>query len=289
MTIPGSEGTWPLDKTAFLPLRWQKVDGEDYGRGMVEEYIGDLSSLESLSRSVVEVAAAASKVLIFVDEAGVTSRKVVAEAPSGAVVEGNARDITIMQLEKYADFQVASGTADKIEGRLEVAFLLHTPRQAERVTAEEIRLMAQELEQSLGGVYSILAQELQRPLVIRVIHQMQRERALPALPDGVVSPSIITGMEGLGRNSDLAKLDTLIAGVAQAFGPEAVSQYINVGSYIKRRAAALGVDTDGVVRSEEEIAQQQQQAQMQRMAETLGPPAIQAMSRNQQTQDSNAP
>ncbi|WP_416142518.1 portal protein [Escherichia coli] len=38
-------------------------------------------------------------------------------------------------------------------------------RTGERVTAEEIRYVASELEDTLGGVYSILSQELQLPLV----------------------------------------------------------------------------------------------------------------------------
>jgi hypothetical protein len=40
----------PIGKSPWIPLRWSKIDGEDYGRGYVEEYIGDLKSLEALSR-----------------------------------------------------------------------------------------------------------------------------------------------------------------------------------------------------------------------------------------------
>ena len=44
--VPGSRGSWPMDKAPFMALRWTKVDGEDYGRSHVEEYLGDLRSLE---------------------------------------------------------------------------------------------------------------------------------------------------------------------------------------------------------------------------------------------------
>lgn len=41
-------------------------------------------------------------------------------------------------------------------------------RNGERVTAEEIRYVAGELEDTLGGVYSLLSQELQLSLIRRV-------------------------------------------------------------------------------------------------------------------------
>jgi len=280
--VPGSEGTYPEGKSAFIPLRWSKIAGEAYGRGRCEEYLGDLYSLESLTQSIVQFATAASKVLCLVDESGVTTKEDVAEAASGDVIDGNARDVTFLMLEKGQDFRVAQAVADKTQVRLERAFLMASSiqRQAERVTAEEIRLMAAELEQGLGGVYSILSEEWQQPLVARYLHVLSKDKSsrVPKLPDGAVSPQIVTGLDGLGRNTDMQRLDALIAGTAQQFGPEMVAQYINVGAYMVRRGAALGIDLSGLVRSAEEIQQQAQQQQMVDMASKLGGPAINAMS-----------
>ena len=278
--VPGSKGSYPKKKPAFLPLRWNAVPGEDYGRGHCEEYLGDLRSLESLSRSIVEFAAAVSKILFLVNEAGVTSKKKLVKAPSGSVIDGNAKDVEVLQVEKFADFKVAESVATKIENRLEEAFLLNKSiqRNAERVTAEEIRFMASELEQTLGGVYSTLAQEMQRPLVIRLMSVMTRSKDLPALPDDAIAPQIITGLEGLGRSSDLMKLDVLVNGMAQTFGPEAVSEYVNPGAYMQRRATALGIEIEGVIRSEEEVTQMRQQKMMAEMAGKVGPSAMNAMS-----------
>ena len=49
-----TEGQFALDKSPFIPLRFSKIDGEDYGRGYVEEYLGDLQSLETLTQAIVE-------------------------------------------------------------------------------------------------------------------------------------------------------------------------------------------------------------------------------------------
>lgn len=278
--IPGSEGSYPKDKPAWLPLRWKAVAGEDYGRGLVEEYIGDLRSLEAITQAIVEFAAAASKILFMVDEGGVTMKQTLQDAPSGSVVDGNAKDVTVLQLEKFADFQVVQTVGAGIEKRLEQAFLLNTSvqRQAERVTAEEIRFVAGELEQALGGVYSVLAQELQRPLVERLMVQMMKDQELPSIPDKSINPVIVTGLEGLGRSHDLMKLDIWQSGMLSVVPPEQLAEYIHVGKLGLRRAAALGIDIEGVIRTDEEVDQIRQAAQQAELQKAAVSPTINAMS-----------
>jgi hypothetical protein len=65
-----------------------------------------------------------------------------------------------------------------------------------------------------------------------------------------------------------------LAGANQVVGPEAVAQYVNVGDYFKRRATALGIETEGLIKSEEEIQMATQQAQQQEMMMKLGAPAV---------------
>ncbi|MDX2086043.1 MAG: portal protein [Candidatus Melainabacteria bacterium] len=276
IVIPGTQGTYPLERTPFIPLRGNRIDGEDYGRGYVEEYLGDLKSLEGLSRAIVEGAAAAAKVLFLVNPNGTTRAKTLAEAPNGAIREGNKEDVTVLQLEKFGDFRTAYEQIQRIEERLSFAFLLNSSiqRNAERVTAEEVRFMARELEDALGGLYSILAQEFQLPYVRRKIHQMEKGKKLPPLPKDTVKPMIITGLEALGRGHDLNKLDVFISGLTSTLGPEIVAQYLNLEGYIARRAAAIGVDTKGLIKTKEEIEAAQQQAQQQVMMAQFGPEMV---------------
>ena len=278
--IPKSEGFFGLDKNPYIPLSFSRIDGEDYGRGYVEEYLGDLQSLESLSQSLVEGSAAAAKVLFLVNPNGTTRARTLAESPNGAIAQGNAQDISVLQLEKFNDFRVVQESVQKIEERLGHSFLLTSGvvRQAERVTAEEIRMLGQELESALGGLYSLLSMELQLPLVNRLMDVMNRKNKLPKLPKDVVKPIIITGVEALGRGNDLQKLDLFLAGAAQVVGPEAVAGHVQVAEYFKRRAIALGIKTEGLVKSAEEMGAEMQQAQQQQMAEKLGPAGIKAMS-----------
>ena len=46
LILDGSRSTAPKKTSPWLPLRFNTVDGEDYGRGRVEEFLGDLRSLE---------------------------------------------------------------------------------------------------------------------------------------------------------------------------------------------------------------------------------------------------
>jgi hypothetical protein len=269
MELPKSRGKFKIDESPFIPLRFTRVDGEDYGRGYVEEYIGDLKSLEGLTKAIVEGAAASSKVLFMVRPNGTTKARVLAESPNGAIVSGDAQDVSTLQVQKSGDFRVALDTARTINDRLSYSFLMNSSvqRQAERVTAEEVRYMAQELESALGGVYSILSQELQMPLVNRILASMTRSGKMPKLPKDSVKPTVVTGVEALGRGQDLNKLATFLQ-YLQPLGAQVIASEMNLSDYIDRLGASLGIDTNGLIKSQEQKAMEKQQmmeAQQQQM------------------------
>ncbi|OQW34857.1 MAG: phage tail protein [Nitrospira sp. SG-bin2] len=276
MKVPGTDGTYPLDKCPWLPLRFTRVDGEDYGRGYVEEYLGDLRSLEDLTQALVEGARAAAKLLFLVNPNGTTRQKDLAESPNGAIINGNAEEVSTLQAEKFHDFKIAAEQARVIEERLSYAFLLHSAiqRDAERVTTEEIRYMAQELEGTLGGFYTLFAQEWQLPYVKIKIARMQKERRLPQLPKGVVRTTIVTGVEALGRGNDRQKLVNYARTLSEVFGPQQVQQYVDPLEFSERLATADGIDTKGLVPDRATINAQMQQQQMNEMIQKLGPQAI---------------
>ena len=271
--IEGSEGSYPIDKPPVLVLRFVPEHGQDYGRSYVEQYYGDLKSLEGLTQAGVEGAAAASKVLFLCSPNGGTRPRDVAKAGNGAIISGNANDLTVLQMQKYNDFRVALDMMGDIKERLNYAFLLTEAsiRRAERVTAEEVRLVSAAIENQLGSLYSLMSQELQLPLLNRLMDRMSRQGRLPELPAKYIQPAIVAGMDALGRGTDLAKLDTFVAGLGQVLGPESINAHINVSEYLRRRATALSVDIQGLVKSEEQLAQEQQQAQAQQMAAAAVP------------------
>ena len=56
--LPASIGKYKEEDLPFMALRMVRVDTEDYGRSYVEEFLGDLKSLEGLSQSLLESSAA---------------------------------------------------------------------------------------------------------------------------------------------------------------------------------------------------------------------------------------
>jgi hypothetical protein len=281
--VPGSDGDYPIDKSPWVPVRFSKIDGEDYGRGYVEEYLGDLKSLEGLTQAIVEGSAAAAKLVFLVNPNGTTDKADLASSENGAFVDGNVQDVNVLQLQKFNDFRVAHDTINGITERLSYAFMLNSAvqRSGDRVTAEEIRYMAGELEDGLGGIYSILSQEMQLPLVKRLMFAMERQKRLPALPDGTVSPVIVTGMEALGRGHDLNKLNIFLQNLSP-LGPQALAEYMNISDYITRVGTSLGIDMKGLIKSQEEVDAARQQAQEAQMMQQMAVPGMQEASKMMQ-------
>lgn len=274
--VPGSQGTYPVDASPWIPMRFIRVDGEDYGRSYVEEYYGDLASLDSLYQTMVEGAAACAKVVFMVNPNSVTRVEDLAAAPNLGFVNGLAEDVVVLQMNKYADFRVTKEMISELERRLSHAFILNTAiqRDGERVTAEEIRRMSEDLEAALGGVYSLMAVEFQLPYIRVRMSQMADAGMLPELPEGVVKPAVVTGVEALGRGNDKTKLLELGQQVAQILGPQAMSGLVNATEYLRRLIAASGIDEGGLI--VDPMAQQanQEQAMSMEMMKSLGPEAL---------------
>jgi hypothetical protein len=267
--LPDSLGKAPKNTTPWLPLRFNVVDGEDYGRGRIEEYLGDLKSLEGLMQAMVEGSAAAAKVVFLVSPAAMVKPSTLAKAGNGAIIQGRAEDVTAVQVSKQADFSSAYQMIQSLTQRLSEAFLILTVRQSERTTAEEIRATQQELNEQLGGIYGNLTVELVRPYLQRKLFTLQRSKELPQLPKGIVYPTIIAGLEGIGRGQDRESLMMFLQTISQALGPEAMAQYIDPEEAVKRLAAAQGIDTLKLVKTADMRQQEQQKAQQMQMTQSL--------------------
>lgn len=277
--LEDTKGHYPLDQLPWLPLRLSVQPGESYGRSYVEEYLGDLDSLEGLVETIVEGSSAIARVVFLVSPSGSTSLKLVSTARTGDVIPGDANDVGTIQAQKQADLSVARQQAQELAQNLSYSFMLNAAiqRNGERVTAEEIRYMAAELDAALGGVYTLLGGEFQLPVVNLFSTRMEKNRKVPALPKDMVQPTIVTGMEAIGRGQDQRNLSLFVKEIIQVVGPELAFRKINLDEFLKRAAAGYGIDTQGLIVSDEEIAQQEQQAQLLQVIQQLGPNAISAL------------
>lgn len=270
--IPGSEGEVPEKNSPWVPLRFTVVEGEHYGRGYVENYRGSLNSLEVLRRAILENSAAAARTLFMVRPNGSTKVRTLANAVNGAYVTGDASDVSVLRMDKMGDMGVASRSAETLINELSYAFLLNSAvqRNGERVTATEIRAMAQELEATQAGVWSTLAREMQLPIIKRIETILEKSREITPLPKGVVEPTVVGGLAAIGRDSDLNKLRELTADFANAAQvlPEIV-QYLNAGAVAEKIVLNHSVPAEGLLKTPAEVAQEQQQAQQQAMMQQV--------------------
>ena len=282
--LPKSQGKAPLDANPWLVLRFNHVDGEVYGRGRVEEFLGDLKSLEALSQAIVEGSAAAAKVVFTVAPSSTTKPQTLAKAGNGAIIQGRPDDIGVVQVGKTADFQTAYQMIGSLTQRLNEAFLILNVRDSERTTAEEVRMTQLELEQQLGGLFSLLTVEFLVPYLNRKLNIAQKTGEIPRLPKGdIVRPTIVAGINALGRGQDRESLGQFLQVIAQTMGPEAIGQFINPDEVIKRLAAASGIDVLNLVKSMDELQaeQQQQMAQEQEMMAMQQAPQMAAVEQKQ--------
>jgi len=253
--VDGSEQTVKDKHMPLMVLRWTKINGENYGRGLVEQLLGDFRSLEGLTQMMIEYSAVAAKVVFGIKPGSPIEIDELEEAENGGVVVGNLEaDISRLSVDKQADLQIPLKMIEDITRRIGAAFLLQstTTRDSERTTALEIQYLARELEDALGGIYSIISQEFQLPLVNLLMQDMNFD-----LGD-MVEPTITTGLSALGRTQDLEKLRQLNSLLAEV-NPEYVVKYIKMDEYLKRIGTALAIkDVSTLFASQEEVAQEQQ-------------------------------
>ena len=267
--IPGTSSSAPYTHNPWIPLRFNVVDGEAYGRGRVEEFMGDLRALESLSKAMVEGSAASAKVVFLVSPSATTKPQNLALAGNGAIIQGRPDDVAVVQANKAADFRTVMEMIQKLEQRLADAFLMLQVRQSERTTATEVQATVQELNEQIGGIYSNLTTELLQPYLARKLHLLQKQRKLPQLPKDLVQPTVVAGLWGVGRGQDKQQLMEFITTLAQTMGPEIAMKFIDPAEFIKRLAAAQGIDVLNLINSPETMKQQTDQAKQDAMMASL--------------------
>ena len=116
---------------------------------------------------------------------------------------------------------------------------------------------------------------------------LQRSREIPKIPKDLVRPQIVAGVNALGRGSDRESLTAFVTTIAQTMGPEALVKYIDPSEYIKRLAAAQGIETLNLIKTEQtvqgEMQQQQGMAQEMELTKQTGQLANAQVKANEQS------
>lgn len=285
VNVEGTEASYKPEELpyVFVPFVDRK---EDFGRSYVEDFIGDLQSYEGLRQSVLEAAAESARIIYLVKPNAVLTPRKLQTAKSGDVLQGSADDVATLQADKRLDLQIAQKESDILRQDLGTIFLLDSAvrRDAERVTAEEIRRVAQELEVSLGGIYSTLANVVQEPLVRIYLRRLVKKGMIKDILKDSLELEITTGSAALGRGSEFRALSEFTSASAQLLGPEGMSRFFNMPELLKRMAYSLDVNTGDLVKSQEQLDAEQQAEQQAQLQQQAVSPAINAAAKQQEQQ-----
>ena len=255
------------DVTPFMSTPYELTPQENYGRGLIETLLGDVRSLNELKEKVLDFAAASSKILWATDTTSQVRPRDLAK-PSGSVIQakvngGQIMDVGVLSTNKNNDFSVVYQTMLQTRKDLAQAMLMEgesTPT-GERVTAYQVSRVAQEREGALGGVYAPIADNQQVPLIDRMIYQMKKDKLFPPLPSDAVEIETLTGISALSREHDQGKLLQTLQILSQ-FGPQLLER-IDTTVLMDLLMRQANIHEPGLVKSEEQIEQERQQAMEQ--------------------------
>jgi hypothetical protein len=257
----------------YIPQVWSRIAGEDYGRSLVEEHIGDIRTLESITKSMVEAAAANAEFRIGVDPTGITEVTDLQDTQNGDFVPARQNDVFPIQLLKQIDMSPMGTIRQDLSMQLGRTFLLQSSvqRSGDRVTATEIREVAEELDQTLGGIFSGMARDIQIPVVKRTMTLMARDKLVPAEMLKLISGSgplnlkVRTGLEALNREVTNSLLAQWAAVISQQ---PAVAPYIDWYGWAIKWTSSFGLEPVGLVKTPQQL-QQEQQAQAQQSLQAI--------------------
>lgn len=233
-------------KTDFpcTPLTWNLARGENYGRGLVEDHIACFHNVDVFTQAMRNMVIVAADIKFLVDPASSLDPQELNDSPAGSYHQGREGDISTPEKMKNMPIDMVHSIISAWERELSQAFLLNsaTVRDAERVTAEEIRFIAQELESAFGGLYSRLAIEWQKREADYAVSLIDFDKELGSGFD-VFEIVVTTGLESLSREGqlenlrraiqDLAALDAVPEDIRAAIDPMKLAAFIFVNHTVR--------------------------------------------------------
>ena len=261
--VCGEINTFPEHLSPWKVLDWNVIIGENYARGHVEDYAGDFARLSTTSEALGIYEQESLDVLNIVDESAGASVSDYQSANTGDYIPGKKDSVTAHEKGDYQKIAAVNASISGIEQRLGQAFMyVGQMRNAERVTAEEVRTLAREVENTFGGVYSLLAHNMQTPFAYISMYEVRnmQEGILAGLITRSYRPTIQTGTAALQRTSEIAglvnaaqEIGAIVPVLAQA------SSRIDPMKLVDKILLSNNVDLESISKSAEQIKAEAEQ------------------------------
>jgi len=266
--VEDSLTTYNPEDMPYMALRWSAINGHNYGVGLVEIHLGDFNTLEGAYQLLLEHASVAGRTIFGIKPGSQINIRDLQNAKNGDVIQGDLeQEVTVLRVDKHQDLMSVENVIEKLTRRLEQTFLAASSavRESERTTATEIRYLANDLETSLGGTYTLLSQEFQFPLARLVLSSLSKSKNSKVDAKGFDFVPV-TGIESLGRNNDLDKLRQFSSIIQETpVLQESIGQMFNVQNYVDDVTTACSLPQGRYIKSQEQIQQEQQAMQEQQL------------------------
>lgn len=252
----GTPGQYPEHLCPWQVITWNLIAGENYGRGLVEDYAGGFAKLSDGSEAAALYAIEMMRVLNLVAPGTGADIDEIATSESGEWVQGVNGSVSAHETGDARKLQAVRAELSEVFGNLARAFMWKAnTRDAERVTAYELRLDAQEADNVLGGTYSSLAETWQVPLAHILLHEERPDILKNILTDDI-RLDIIAGVPALGRSLELQNLLDAAADLS-AIMPvfTQLNPRVNAGRLFELIANLSSIDTEKIYNTEAEQKQ----------------------------------
>jgi hypothetical protein len=257
----GDVSTFEKGELPYVYLGWIRQNGDTFHRPYAERHKGTIEDYGDLNRALVEGAVISSKTVFMVNPLGSTTKQSVSGAANGDIIDGRVDDVTTLQVGKNYDYQVAQQRLQELQQDIDRAFAVEAGASyagRERVTAFEIQQDARKLDEKLSGFYSVMAKKFSKWLIKQVMKELK-------IKFDAIDVNVITGLDALGRNVEAQKLDNYVMRLANLGKIE----WIKEEELVTRYAAYEGVDSNGLIKTPNEVQAERQQAAQAQASQAL--------------------
>lgn len=258
-------GVYPEEQLPYIFATWNLVQGENYGRGHVEDYAGGLAKISELSYALALYSVESMNVVNLVGAASAGSITDLAEADMGEYVRAEPSDVMSYETGSSNKVQFIREEIANEFSTLAPAFLYRAnTREAERVTAYEIQQQIKEVESAMGGAYSSLAESLQLQLSYLLLYEEDAE-IMQVMDEGLGTVKITTGINALGRTTAIQNLimamqeGQAIVALAREIDPR-----IDTAAVMDEVYKSYAIDTK-LIKKSDEVLEQEAEAQQQQL------------------------
>lgn len=240
-----------FDDFPFLAVRWSVASGESYGRGLSDDAIPDIRSLNKLAEMGLRVLPLIVQPPLSATGDVVGPPRLI---PLGlTTVRGQSREGAVGPLlpPGSLDLRAANMSAERLETKIRAIY--HEPELAlptgQYMTAEEVRARRDQMLMMLGPtVYGRLEREGMHPLIDFCFEKRRKANALPPLPPALQMAT------SRGRVRLAVRYDGPIARAQRASDVTAMSQWNDFATKVGQGEQLGGpaydvIDTDEMIRT----------------------------------------